>query len=402
MGVLRFIKDWTLPVAMTLGAIIYFVFAFTPGLEGVALVSSPFFDAILPLFMFFILLVTFCKVDFRLLRPKKWHAWVCLFQLLLIGLLMAVALHFHLRGAWLVMLEATLMCVISPCAAAAPVVTQKLDGSLEEITTYVFLSNFLTALMVPLCLPLIEKAADMTFWSAFTKMLSEVFLVLVVPMLLAYIIKHHLHTLHRKIVAVRDLSFYLWACSLIIITGTTLKNIVHADTTAAFLLAIALLGLLMCVVQFSVGRLIGHYFNRVQEGGQALGQKNTAFAIWIAYTYLTPLATVGPGCYILWQNIVNSMQIWQHRKKANQEQIQRISRYEAMMQEAERLMKAKETPTDNTRLQELILALETYYGSEIWKQDFAADESGLLPKDLKRGVLSEDGIYNLLQEYQEQ
>ena len=46
--------------------------------------------------------------------------------------------------------------------------------------------------------------------------------------------------------------------------------------------------------------------------------------------------------------------------------------------------------------QEDIEALEDYYGSEEWKRDFADDEAGLLPKDLKRGVLSEDGIWNLL------
>ena len=43
-------------------------------------------------------------------------------------------------------------------------------------------------------------------------------------------------------------------------------------------------------------------------------------------------------------------------------------------------------------------ALSEYDGSDAWKRDYAADEAGLLPKDLKRGVLSEDGIYNLLDE----
>ena len=42
--------------------------------------------------------------------------------------------------------------------------------------------------------------------------------------------------------------------------------------------------------------------------------------------------------------------------------------------------------------------LSDYYGSDEWKQDFADDEAGLIPKDLPRGVLSEDGIYNVLEE----
>ena len=193
-------------------------------------------------------------------------------------------------------------------------VTQKLGGSLEQRTTYTFISNFITALAGPVCFPMIEKSADMTFLSAFAKILYEVVVVLLVPMLLGYIVKHHLHRLHRHILSIRDLSYYLWACSLMIVTGTTVRNIVHADTTLALLTAIALIGLVMCVVQFAVGRYIGHYFGHTQEAGQALGQKNTAFAIWLSSTYLNPLSSVGPGCYILWQNIINSIEIWQEEK----------------------------------------------------------------------------------------
>ena len=50
----------------------------------------------------------------------------------------------------------------------------------------------------------------------------------------------------------------------------------------------------------------------------------------------------------------------------------------------------------SARIQEAIRILAEYYGSDEWKQDFADDEAGLLSKDLKRGVLSEDGIWNVL------
>ena len=46
------------------------------------------------------------------------------------------------------------------------------------------------------------------------------------------------------------------------------------------------------------------------------GYKRTAWvlAIWMAYTYLNPLSSVGPGSYVLWQNIINSYQLWKKRK----------------------------------------------------------------------------------------
>jgi hypothetical protein len=52
-------------------------------------------------------------------------------------------------------------------------------------------------------------------------------------------------------------------------------------------------------------------------------------------------------------------------------------------------------------VKEDVAELNKYYGSELWKLDFAADEAGKLPPDLKRGVLSEDGIWNLLTDYRE-
>ena len=52
-------------------------------------------------------------------------------------------------------------------------------------------------------------------------------------------------------------------------------------------------------------------------------------------------------------------------------------------------------------LKENVAILDEYYGSELWKQDLADDEAGRFPKDLKRGVLSEDGIWNLLSDYRD-
>lgn len=76
--------------------------------------------------------------------------------------------------------------------------------------------------------------------------------------------------------------------------------------------------------------------------------------------------------------------------------LQRILRYESELQEAARLLRSGESPE---RLQCLMNRLEAYYTSAAWKQDFSADEAGLLPVKLKRGVLSEDGVYLLLDQY---
>lgn len=316
MSIIRFLKDWTLPVSIATGAIVYLIFAYVPQLDAAAVFFDPILNGMLPMFMFLVLYVTFCKVDFRKLMPVGWHGWVGAFQMLSVVVIVAAILGFHIAGDGLILLEAVLTCIIGPCASAAPVVTQKLGGNLEEMTTYTFLSNFVCALLIPLCFPLIEPGAGISFFGAFWAILYKVCTVLVAPMVAAYITKHVglLRRFHRWVVGVKDLSYYLWGGSLLVVTGTTVKNIVHADAPAGFLLLIALLGLLTCLVQFAVGRYIGHYFHSTVNAGQALGQKNTTFAIWVAYTYLNPLSSIGPGCYILWQNIINSAEIWHHQK----------------------------------------------------------------------------------------
>ena len=62
------------------------------------------------------------------------------------------------------------------------------------------------------------------------------------------------------------------------------------------------------------------------------------------------------------------------------------------------VVRLSSTLDEFAQIQESIEALESYYGSKEWKKDFRDDEKGLLPPDLKRGVLSEDGIWNLLAE----
>ena len=74
-------------------------------------------------------------------------------------------------------------------------------------------------------------------------------------------------------------------------------------------------------------------------------------------------------------------------------QIERIQYMENLL---DFIIEARKEQNKSARIQEAIRILAEYYGSDEWKQDFADDEAGRLPKDLKRGVLSEDGLWNLL------
>ena len=320
---IQFIKNWTLPVAIAIGSTCYLLFYWVPGLDAAGDALGPVFDLIFPLFVFLTLLVTFCKVDYHQMRPHRWHAGVLAAQLLLVAvnigiIFWAESLHDHPSPLTSKLLwEAVLTCIIGPSASAAPVVVGKLGGNISTMTTFTLLSSLVSAALIPLVFPILEQVVHVDFLSAFLVILQKVSIVLLLPLVLGWFIQHYMHGLHRRIVSMPNLSFYFWAISLSITTGITVKNIVHSEATILLLLLIALATFVLCFIQFAIGRGIGRYLGEEINAGQALFQKNTALSIWVAYMYLNPVASVGAGCYVLWQNIINSFEIYEHRKKNN-------------------------------------------------------------------------------------
>lgn len=312
---LRFLKNWTLPVAITIGTTLYLLFAFIPQLDAAACAFGSLFDILLPITIFCTLFVTFSKVDFHLMRLRRWHLAVAAVQLLLVALLLGVILCCPSDcRALKLLLEAVLICVVAPCASASPIVTAKLDGDLTQMTTYVLFSSLFTSLLIPATFPLIEPHADTTFFVAFLLILRKLATVLLLPLILGVIVRHWVKPLYEWLMRTPDLGFYCWSISLAITSGLTVKNIVHSEGSVLLLAGIAVLSLLTSLVQFRIGRCIGGAFHETICAGQGMFQKNTGLAIWIAYTYLTPVASIGAGCYVLWQNIINSYELWHHRR----------------------------------------------------------------------------------------
>ena len=82
----------------------------------------------------------------------------------------------------------------------------------------------------------------------------------------------------------------------------------------------------------------------------------------------------------------------------NKKSIERIMKMESILVEANRKIDELEEKIEELKgYQDEIKELSDYYSSDLWKEDFELDERGELPKDLKRGVLSEDGIYDMLE-----
>ncbi|MCI1682634.1 MAG: bile acid:sodium symporter [Bacteroides sp.] len=311
----RFLKNWTLPLAMLSGTLGYFLFAKVSFLGPTKPYMNDLIAFLTPFLIFAQLLLTFCRVeDLSELKPKRWHGWMLLFQLVSCLLLAFLLINFSMQETYKDVIEGAMVCFICPTATAAAVITAKLGGSASTITTYTLLSNLLAAVVVPLIFPLVEPHANITFFIAFLKILSKVFPLLLLPFFLAWLFKIFTPAIHRFLLGFPNLAFYLWGVALAIVSGQTVRSLVNSDASVSTKVLIAFAGLVACCLQFFLGKNIGGHYKERLSGGQALGQKNTVLAIWMAYTYLNPLSSVGPGSYVLWQNLINSWQLWKKRK----------------------------------------------------------------------------------------
>lgn len=309
MNIVKFFKKFSLPSSLAIGTVGYLLFAEVPMLEPVGEVAGPMLESLLPIVLFALLYVTFCKIQLKDLRPRVWHFWLQAIRVCLSAILVLLIIHTDDADMRLV-LEGVFICVICPTAAAAPVVAEKLGGSVASLTIYTIMANVVTSIIIPLFFPMVEKSADISFLAAVMMVLRNVTTVLVLPLCLALISRKVVPSFTRRVAEVKDLAFYMWCFNLSIVTGVTVKNILASTVSGWVLAMLLILPLFVTVMQFAIGKAVGRHYGDSITAGQALGQKNTVVGIWLTLTFLNPLAAVAPGAYVLWQNMVNAWQIW--------------------------------------------------------------------------------------------
>ena len=314
MKVFSFFRKFALPCSLVLGALGYLIFANVPFLQPLGDAVGPRLVELMPVVLFALLYVTFCKIEIKEMKPKAWHFVLQLIRTSL-ALLMVIAIClFGKNYETKVILEGAFICFICPTAAAVAVVTEKLGGSIGSLTTYTVIANIFTMIIIPSLFPMVEKGADVSFLYMSMMVFRNVTTVLVVPLLLALLSRKFLPRFVDKVKSVKDLGFYMWCFNLTILMGETLRNFLHATVSGWILALLLIVPLAVCLVQLAIGKAVGRHWDASISAGQALGQKNTIVGIWLTLTFLNPLAAVAPGAYVVWQNLVNGWQLWYKEK----------------------------------------------------------------------------------------
>ncbi len=199
---------------------------------------------------------------------------------------------------------------LTPTATAAPVVVGFLEGQVDYVVAAMLLTNVAVACLVPLALPWVAGSAmAISTWQVLQSVLVVVFVPLVLSRLVGFLPAPAAAAVRRA----KPASFFLWVVALFLLTAKSMAFVLQDLAALSTLAAVAATALAICVVNFSLGAVIGGPAFR-REASQALGQKNTSLTIWLGLTFLTPLIAMGPAFYVIYHNLYNSFQLARHQK----------------------------------------------------------------------------------------
>ena len=285
------LRTYALPIAMIAGFVAH------------ELATSVAF--LTPYLLFAMLLVSYCKLDIRSLRVTPMYLWMLAVQFVLAWVVYGLVSLYNPIVA-----QGAFICLFCPTATSAPVVAAMLGGNLSLLVGYSLLCNMLVAFTAPIFFSLIGVHTELAFFDSVMIICKQVLPLLLLPLLLAVLMQRYAPRLHNAVRNRPSISFYLWVVALFIVVGKSVGFVMMQPLSSLPQeFALALLALVCCVAQFVIGRKIGARYGDRVSGAQGLGQKNTVLAIWMALTYLHPIASIAPASYVIWQNIINSGQI---------------------------------------------------------------------------------------------
>ena len=299
----RNVKTVAMPAAMLVGAVLC---------RPVTALETWSGRMVTPVLIFLMLFVTFCRVRPSEMRLSMLHGWLLLFQTIA-----CVGVYFLLLPLDRTVAQGAMICVLAPVAMAAVVIGGMLGANVATMATYSLLCNMTVALLAPAVLSFAGTGA-----CSFAGMLARIVPLLVLPFAAAQCCRAVLPGVAGWVAAHSQISFYLWLVSLAVVIGRTTAFLIDLhDASAATELWLAAAALVICLVQFKTGRAIGRRYGDPAAGGQSLGQKNTVLAVWMAQSFLDPISSVAPTAYIVFQNFVNSYQIWRKDRERTENRV---------------------------------------------------------------------------------
>ena len=269
------------------------------------------FSFLIQYLLMVMLFFSFLDIEFRLQTFQKSILWI------LFANIMVAFISYALLAAFDTTLALTaFMTAIAPTAIAAPVIMSFIKGHIEYVVAAVLVTNISSAIIIPVSLPFL-LGAQVDIQISVWEVLEPVVIVMFVPLILARLVSYIPMGTRRFLRTGKRFSFAIWLLNLFLISANASSFLRQEDASSLnTLLVIALISLVLCMINFGLGAVLGGRQNW-QEASQSLGQKNLSFVIWIALTFINPLVAMGPTFYILFHHLYNSWSIYRFEKQRN-------------------------------------------------------------------------------------
>jgi BASS family bile acid:Na+ symporter len=264
--------------------------------------------------LFAMLLITYSKISPRQLKFEPLHLWLAICQVagcILVYMLLAPVNEELAKGC--------MICILAPTATSAPVFASLLGGSIACLATYTIASNLSVAFLAPVIFSFFDmhgNIENLSFMQTFWEVCKKIMPLLLGPFILAFLMKYVTPKTHDLLKNKQIISFWIWIVALAILMAKTVSDLFSMNENMYGMAALlALASAIICILQFLAGWYIGKKHHNRVAGGQGLGQKNTILAIWMAQSFFNPVVAIAPASYVLWQNLINSYQLWYKNKK---------------------------------------------------------------------------------------
>ncbi len=282
-------------VSMVLGVIFYPPLVMIDGVVGGW--TSP---ALLSVMLF----ISCCGVDFTKMKIGKLHI-----TLLALQIIFSLVVYFATAPLDRDVAGGLLICAMTPVAITSVVISKFLGAKVDNLIAFSLLSNVVSAIYLPFVLSMMGEGTASTW-----QILQMVMPVIIVPMVVSQIMRAISIKVGVWISGRDNLSLGLWLLLILFIFARTTNYFVTSyGSIEPMQLTLLLVGsLVICIAQFVVGKGVGLRLGDKVAGSQSLGQKNTILAVWLASSFISPIAALAPTAYIIWQNVVNTYKIYRH------------------------------------------------------------------------------------------
>ena len=246
------VKSYVLPIAIVLGLLLH---------DYCAALS-----VVVPFIIFTIILLTFTAVDILKLRFKPLFAWIILFQ---VGVSIGGYALLRLLNVNEIIAEGVLIGVLCPVAASVAVVSTMLGADRNTVTSYTVIGNLIVSLVAPVYFSFIGVNQDIPFFDSFLQILRRIGTVIGLPFFVALALQLLWPKANHFISRYKGLAFYLWAVALFLTLGQTIHFIfINGKGNWNSILWLGISALLFCIIQFGLGKWIGHKYGDTIAGGQ--------------------------------------------------------------------------------------------------------------------------------------